>query len=671
MKRANPPIRRQNKFLSAGLICAFVFAQGLATQTTAAQQATTSTTPLSDRIVSYKIDVTLDPDARTLHGKQQLTWRNPDSSPVDELQFHLYLNAFRDSTSTFMVESGGRHRGFSASGPNKWGGIEIDRMVRVTNASGDRTVSTLDREPVDLTDSIRFIQPDDNNADDRTVVSVPLERPVEPGELITLDIEFTSVLPRVMARTGWEFNEDGSLFFMAAQWFPKIGVLEIPGQRFVSPDAERGRWNTHQFHQNSEFYANFGTYDVTITTPSDFEVGATGIEVNGSASTSASLTTRTFHAEDVHDFAWTASPAYKVFTDKWQHVDIKLLIQPGHKGQWKRHIAAAKTALEYFDKLVGEYPYTTLTLVDGIGGSNGMEYPTLITMGTVYGLPKWVRPLELVTIHEFGHQYFYGLLASNEFEEAWLDEGMNSYLETRIVDEAYGRGSVMSLPGMPIDDSAFQRLTYTESNPFAGALFTNTWEYGPGEYARNSYAKPATVMRTLERVVGTETMDQFLKEYYNTWRFRHPTTRDLQETFERVAGDDFDWFFNQFVYGTAVVDFEVLELSNEGRDGTWTSTVVIGRKHDGIIPVDVLVAFEDGSSTTTTWNSETEEEILSFSGPSPVTEVFIDPGNKVVLELTPLDNRRVVSPSNLYPTKMLFKTTAWMQGFLYIVQSLL
>lgn len=642
----------------------------LAADPAIAQRTTISDQPLSDRIVSYTINAELDPVAKTIAGRQQLTWRNPDKQPVNELQFHLYLNAFKDSSSTFMVESGGRHRGFSSSDPNRWGGISVDRMVRVGSTMGDRAATTAQGQTTDLTDSIRFIQPDDNNLNDRTVISVPLDEPVAPGETITLAIDFTSTLPRVMARTGWEYADNGELFIMAAQWFPKIGVLEVPGQRYVPADADRGVWNTHQFHENSEFYANFGEYDVTITTPNEFKVGASGVLV--SETIEDDVTIRNFRADDVHDFAWTASPAFEVYTDTWNHVNLRLLIRKEHKGQRKRHLDAAKVALEYFDKWVGEYPYTTLTLVDGVGGSNGMEYPTLITMGTVYGLPSWVRMLEVVTIHEFGHQYFYGMLASNEFEEAWLDEGMNSYLETAIMDAAYGVGSVISFPGVPISDSQMQRVSYTESNPFGGALFTNSWEYGNGEFGRNSYSKPATVMRTLENVIGKETMAAFLKEYFETWKFRHPTTADLQATVERVADQDLDWFFDQFVYGTAVVDFDVRSMHSEmTSEQSWTTNVTIGRKYDAIIPVDVRVRFEDNSEQLVSWDARADSTTLTFESSAPIVEAFIDPENKIVLEITPLDNRVRAEPSAVYPSKVLLKTTAWFQGLFYLLRALI
>src|SRR5690606_12557077 len=188
----------------------------------------------------------------------------------------------------------------------------------------------------------------------------------------------------------------------------KLGVYEVPGQRYVPADAPRGQWNTHQFHANGEFYADFGTYEVTLTTPAGYVVGATGVRVAEAAGEGTQ--TVTYRAEDVHDFAWTASNDFLEYTDTWRHVQLRLLLQPEHRGQAQRHFDAAKAALEYFDEWVGPYPYTTLTLVDGIGGSNGMEYPTFITCCTTHGLPEGLRAHEVVTIHAFDHQYFHGHL---------------------------------------------------------------------------------------------------------------------------------------------------------------------------------------------------------------------------------------------------------------------
>ncbi len=624
---------------------------------------------VSERQVSYAIEVRLDPETRTLQGHERVSWRNPDRVPVGELQFHLYLNGFRDMRSTFMRESGGRHRGFTGGGDDPWGGIVITRM-----RLADSDAAT------DLTDHIRFIQPDDGNPDDQTVISVELPQAVQPGETVTLDLDFEATLPRIFARTGWARKPDGSLFFMVGQWFPKFGVYEAPGRRYVPEDAPHGAWNTHQFHANSEFYADFGVYDVSITVPAGYTVGATGVRI--AETRSDSTYTLTYRAEDVHDFAWTASNRFLEYTDRWQNVNLRLLLQPEHEGQAQRHFEAAKTALSYFDRWVGSYPYSTLTLVDGIGGSNGMEYPTLITLGTVYGLPERVRALELVTIHEFGHQYFYGLLASNEFEEAWLDEGINSYLEARIMQDAYGPGDLLDLAGLRVNTFSTHRLSYAKNYPSRGPIYRRSWDYASvSEYARASYSKPAIALKSLENYLGWETMQRILQTYYQRWRFRHPTTRDFRDVVQEAANQDMDWFFDPYIYGTAVVDYAIDGIRNTPvrRDETGTDSVRhetgrrgevgVARKGDGVFPQTLRVRFEDGETQDIRWDGQ--EAWRTFAFDRPVAEAYLDPENAVLLDINRLNNRLLAEPDNILARKAQLRSTVWLQQLLYLISGLL
>lgn len=612
---------------------------------------TVADSALSERRVAYQMDVALDPEARTITGQQRLTWRNAGPSPVEELQFHLYLNAFQPY-STFLY-------GDSLRIPaDQYGGVTVDRMVVAPPEAGDATPLAGTPEAVDLTDRIRFIQPDDDNRRDSTVIAVTLPAPVGPGETITLDIDFTSQLPYFFqrTRTGWTTSDQGNPFFMAAQWFPKLGVYEIPGQRYVPPDTTAGRWNTHQFHPNTEFYADFGTYEVTMTVPEGYVVGASGLQLD--ETTGDGTRTLTYRADDVHDFAWTASPDYLVIEDQWRHVHIRLLLMPQHRAQADRHLEATKIALEKFDDWVGAYPYTTLTVVDGIGGSGGMEYPTLFTVGTSYQMPDWVLYPELVTIHEFGHQYFYGLLASNEFEETWLDEGITSYVESRIMDEVYG--PVVDLPGLEVLDGAEgQRLGYTKVQPSRGQIYTYAWQHRFGDYGKLSYAKPATVLHTLERYLGWETMREVLRTYYDRWRFRHPTTRDFIAVTEEVSGQDLSWFFDSFIYGDAVVDYAVVNLLNY--------TVYVERKGDGVFPQTIRVTFEDGTVEDIAWDGVARWERFAF--PKRITEVYIDPENEVWLDIDRLNNRRSRTAGPL-PRKVHFKVTTWLQHAFFLLSGL-
>ena len=625
---------------------------------------------LSERRVAYEIQARLDTETKTIHGLQYVTWRNPDKVAVTELQFHLYLNAFKDSSSTFMMESRGGHRGFTATDEDPWGGIEIKRMSVLSEEEGDvlplGTASSAGRE---ITGQIEYIQPDDGNTLDQTVISVLLPEAVQPGNSITLEIDFESKLPEIIARTGWKKKDNDSLFVLAGQWFPKLGVYEVPGQRYVPDDAPSGQWSTHQFHANSEFYADFGSYEVDISVPSHYVVGATGVKV--AESFEGSYKTITYEAHDVHDFAWTASGDLLEFEDTWEHVTLRLLIQPEHVAQVQRHFDAAKTGFAYLKDWVGPYPYDTLTLVDGIGGSNGMEYPTFITCGTFYKLPNWLRALELVTIHELGHQYFYGVLASNEAEEAWLDEGINSYLEMRIMDEAYGEGAVVNLPWIKVADSDIQRWGYITNDPGRGAIFTKSWEYTyTSDYGKASYFKPAVVLATLEGHLGWVTMRKLLQTYYSRWQFNHPTTRDFIEVAEEISGQDLDWFFDQFVYGTEVVDYAVGDIEVSRVDNQYQNDFTVLRLQNGKMPMHIRLFFADGTHEDLSWGGEEEVQTFSLIRETAVREVYIDPLETNLLDLNRLNNRKRTAPESRFAGQQLMNSLTWFQHFLQIASSI-
>jgi hypothetical protein len=638
--------------------------------------------PLSDHRVTYDIAADLDTETRSISGVERITWRNPDRVPVNELEFHLYLNAFAGRETTFMRESGGVHRDNKAGDADPWGGTEITSLRVVDDAEmphGDFSrlpIPSAGDTGVQLKDAIEFIRPDDGNENDFTAMRVQLPEPVQPGETIVLNVEFESKLPEIVARTGWKEKKDGSMFFFVGQWFPKLAVYEVPGQRYLPADAAKGQWNTHQFHANSEFYADFGSYRVSMNVPEDYVVGATGILV--SENVAGGRKTVIHEAEEVHDFSWTTSPTLLEFQESWNHVNIKLILQPEHGGQVERHFDAAKVALQYFDDWYGEYPYTTLTVVDAVGGANGMEYPTLITVGTQYGLPGWIRYPELVLIHEFGHQYFYGMLASNEFEEAWLDEGINSYTELKIMETAYGDGSVLDIPGWRVGNADMQRLVYAKTFPTRGSIFMKSWEYDSnGSYGRNSYMKPAIVLLTLENHVGLETMQRIIRTYYDRWRFRHPTTRDFVDVANEVVGEDLSWFFDQYIYGSVAVDYKVAAIRNRrvSHDSAdvkvYDSRVVLQRVQEGFFPVDVVVTFDDGRVEDLKWDGRAEWRDFSFKGSAKVTEAFIDPADKVSLDINRSNNRRVIDPETGVATEYGLRFVVWVQQLLQLFGGLI
>jgi len=631
---------------------------------------------LSPRIANYDIKVKLDPVEKIVDGTMTLEWKNPSQDTIRELHFHMYLNAFKNNRSTFWKESGGqlRGKGVDTKDPKTWGWVDI--------------LSLKTPEGNDLTSSIQFVQPDDDNADDQTVASVKLEDPVLPGESLTLNIEFRSKLPKIFARSGFSDN-----YFLVAQWFPKIGVYEPAGMRY----AEKGQWNCHQYHAHSEFYANFSVYHVEITVPENFIVGATGKRIS-EKTVENGLKQITYLAEDVVDFAWTTSPRFIVVEDKWKDVDIKVYLQPEHEQLALRHTESVKAALEYFDAHLGPYPYSTVSVVDppfrGLG-SAGMEYPTFFTAGSLWGIPDELRLTEMVTIHEFGHTYFMGILATNEFEEAWMDEGMNTYFESRIMDHTYGKGtSFVGFKKFHYDDKENQRLSYTRLlYPKIAESTRTSWEFEHGGYSSMSYNKPATMFMTLERLVGEETNEEIWKTFFEKWKFKHPCGKDFINVVNEVVtknygtgfGENMNWFFDQTLSGSEVCDYKLLRIRNnkltppKGIDDTggnkliykkteyeniiYKSSVVIHRLGEVVMPQEVLIHFEDGEEVIETWDGKSRTKEFSYEKPEKITWAQIDPENKIMLDINLQNNSRAIKPEKTVFKKHLIK-------FLFLMQNI-
>jgi hypothetical protein len=661
-------------------------------------------------VADYTIDARLDTEKKTLDGKERITWRNPSADEaVGEIWLHLYLNAFRNTESTFFRESGGQLRG-DRMPEDGWGSIDVTSL-RLSGGA-------------DLTKAIRFEHPDDDNGQDRTVVRVPLPEPVPPGGEAQFDVEWKAKLPRIFARTGYVRD-----YFLVGQWFPKLGVYEPAGRR----GRAAGGWNCHQFHANSEFYADFGAYRVSITLPAGYVVGATGREVEKRANPDGT-STHVFEQADVIDFAWTASPhfvdvratfdaAKDVTAQEYeqaakllgrsldevrlQDVAVRVLLQPGHAPQADRHVAAAKNAIKWFGLWYGRYPYPTITVVDpapGGGGSGGMEYPTFITAGTSFLLNRWPfeRALlpEEVTVHEFGHQYWQSMVASNEFEESWLDEGFNSYSTAKAMERSYGPWVIDTPFGFRIGGLEASRMQNSRDRAF-DAVRTRSWSYSPGNYSFNSYARTALTLDTLESILGEETMARAMRTYHERFRFRHPSSDDFYATASEVAGRDLRPFFEQTLERPGVVDLEVASVRTErvleprgilgdgpdagvvGGEGgkredagrPWRSTVIVRRRGEagGGLPVQLQLRYEDGKTERVAledapgrpWTGRWTRIVRT--GEKRLVSATVDPDDALVLDVNRLDDARRVERDGRAAAAWGTRLVFWLQQLLALV----
>jgi len=596
--------------------------------------------------VTYDIRAELDDDAKSLTAANEtIVWTNRSGAPATELWFHTYLNAFSNNRSTHLIESGGKLRD-----------------TKVKNEWGWQRVRTLRVDGVDVMDSFRYRRPDTPASasesfvqnEDRTVFSVDLPHEVKSGETISIYLEWDSQLPRVRRRTGYKDD-----FYLNAQWFPKLGVLE------------GGTWNCHEFHRSTEFYSDYGYYKVTLTLPSKYLRGddllVRGSGIVGMIGEKVAVTPKgedkievVFEApsledrgrEDnlghmpmVHDFTWTADPDYIVhshtfsFTE-WaeefpkeveiaraafgpdvelalRDVAVTLLIQPERAEQADRHIRATEAALFFYGLWFGEYPYEHITVVDPAWGgraAGGMEYPTIFTCGTKLGTTPDMYVPESVTVHEAGHQFWYGLVGNNELEAAWLDEGFNSYADSEVLWRVYGpqrkttdysrisvdgrrmtalpaggkfgdwalarRWEVKGYPALkPLRSSGwldFWRdqpwLTFQRAfddprwsdrgsylrEPQGDPVDKHAWEYRDGgTYRVNSYPRTAVNLRTLKGLVGNEAFLRGMRHYAKLWRNRHPYADDFFAAFQAGAGVDCQWFLEDAFRSVKQADWGV------------------------------------------------------------------------------------------------------------------
>ncbi|MEI9979219.1 MAG: M1 family metallopeptidase [Edaphobacter sp.] len=468
--------------------------------------------PLSTRVVAYTIDAHLDTDKKSLDATEILTYKNLTGQSLDAIPFHLYLNAFRPE-STFTRET---HFG---------GGIRDSEVEDEypPEKRGNITISHIDADGYgDLTAALHFIAPDDGNAEDHTVAEIPLPHPLAPNDSITFHLAFHDQFPLSVARNGYKRD-----FIMGAQWFPKPGVFW------------HGAWNCHQYHATTEFFSDFATFNVSLTLPRRYVVGASGVPI-GELVNPNNTKTLTFYGEDIGDFAWAASPNFTVtdgtFLSSMGPVKIHVLALKAHPKAGPRYLDIIQKTMAQFDQRYGAYPYKIVTVIDPEPGSEigGMEYPTLFTGDTSWYEPTHIT--ELTAEHEFGHQYWYGMVATNEFEDAWLDEGINSYTEVKVLAAILGPyNSALDRSYANAGDFELQRFEYLGKPDFDPVTrwafkFRNASSYGD-----ITYGKSSTLLATLEGIIGTDTMDAAMRTYFQRYRFTHPTTEDFLRTIEDVA----------------------------------------------------------------------------------------------------------------------------------------
>jgi len=494
-------------------------------------------TPYWQQKVDYAIDVKLNDKAHTLKGNATITYTNNSPDKLDYIWFHLWPNAYKNENTAFAKQI---FR--DPDGKKRWQAMKDKGYMDSLNFKVNNQPAKTEAHPEHI-----------------DIVKLLLPTPVAPGQTITISTPFFVKLPSYTSRGG----HDGQSY-MVTQWYPKPAVYDRKG------------WHPMPYLDQGEFYSNFGDFKVNITLPGTYVVGATGelqtkeeLETykqlgkenltttkNKPYKNSKPTKTLSYAAENVVDFAWFANKNFVIEYDTVQLASGKIIDafafhHPDGNKHWEKAVDYIENSVRYYSSWIGEYPYPVAAAVEGPKNemSGGMEYPmiTLITSPTA-DEPQ----LDGVIAHEVGHNWLQGILATNERQHAWMDEGLNSYYHFRYEAERYKYNSVFgsSIPDeikqRPVDE--FQAILYNAVQtqiPMEGAIETPSADFkSKDDYGLITYLKTALWMYLLEQQFGKEKVDKAMQAYYNEWKFKHPYPEDFKQVLEKELGQDLTLFFD-------------------------------------------------------------------------------------------------------------------------------
>ncbi len=579
------------------------------------QDNPTFTPPLSTRPVGYKIIASLDTESHIISGKEQIYFLNTSDKSIRTIPLHLYLNAFSSNQTPMNLEIAPLRKMLKIPVNRKT--IGYCRILHLT---------------VNFSSVLNTLKV--NN----TVATFRLPYPLNPGESTLIEIEFESRLPRLIVRSGY-----AGTFHMIAQWFPKPGVLN-----------RNGGWDCPQYGGNGEFYSDFGVYDVTFTVPEGFDVIATGIREE--TATANHQNRFHFYAEDVHDFVAAAWDRFKFRKRTVENCQLTVAYPPGHEKISLREMDALESVFRWYTKHIGTYPYAAYTVIDTpfcALPASGMEYPMVSTGFALKLMPEWFRLPEETVIHEFGHSYFQGMLASNEFKEAWLDEGINTYMTALIMEATYGKCNFNALPRFCAD--GYDRML---NNSYTALLYQKPEQPADSYTDRNayteaSYDKVCLMLKTLENLIGKEKMIEIMRDYFQKFRFTHPTGTDFIQLFNQHTDNRFQQLLDTVIYRNTVPDAAVIRVQKtatqpfkgyvpektsymEATPGEKTVqfTIILGKK-DLPLPVPYRLSFSDGSIVNGELNETETTKTVHITKPAGITlsEVRIDPDRKILIDM--------------------------------------
>jgi hypothetical protein len=521
--------------------------------------------------IKYVMDVKLDAAFNKINGTQVITYTNNSPDTLTRVFFHTYWNAFQPNSS---MDVRSRILGQIQLGKDRRGNPQMDWDARVTDRISKLSPTEIGYCRVS---GIKLGSTPLTAKEHETILEVALPQPILPGKTVTFNTVFECQVPVQIRRSGR--NNAERVQYSMSQWYPKMVVYDYQG------------WNANPYIAR-EFYGVWGDFDVNITAPQGYKLGATGVlqnaaaigwgydGVEGSPLKPTSSATRTWHfkAENLHDFVWAADTAYKHITRQpagtapllhfiYKQVDTM-------EAKWQNTANECARAYPFMAKTFGPYPWPSYSFLQG--GDGGMEY----------GMATLVKNASLGTcLHEWLHSWYQQLFGTNESLFPWMDEGFTTYAELRTSGWLNNRGDTAFR-------SAYRSYFNLARSGLEEPMTTHSDHYSTNyAYSSAAYSKGGVFMQQLGYIVGQQNLDKILLEYYRLWNHQHPNANDFIRVAEKVSGMELDWYKEYWVYTTKTVDYGIDTVVANGGGTT------VGLYRQGLMPmpVDVQITFKDGS----------------------------------------------------------------------------
>jgi hypothetical protein len=574
--------------------------------------------------VNYTMHVRLNPEEHQVIGRSRIIYHNQSPDTLDRVYLHLYPRAFRKGSVKYREFSQnfgrlGRARGFMKGLETLWHEFSVDSF-RVEYGEDWQT------SRYKIVDTI---------LESRFPTGLP------PGDSIVIEIAWTHTVGEQFERAGYVGEQ-----YNMAQWYPKLVVYDEAG------------WHPDPFHAEGEFYGEFGTFDVTLDLPARYIVGATGVVMEGDPGWEAVIVDSTqpfeswlvqfqesrpetdstarrvvrFHAEHVHDFAWIASPTFLYEHGSWNGIDIHVLYNLENGLDWNRVVRErAQRAVAWLSTRFGPYPYPQVTVTDRIRGG-GMEYPMLVMNG---------RESEGLIVHEIGHIWFYGILANNEVDEAWLDEGFTTFQTRWYLETRYPKG--IDFAGtkwyQPYQQRYWRFTSRTENDQWSAIRFITSGQDEPisrssylfnsgSSYRYNAYTKPSLMLLELKYLLGDSLFLAGMQKYYDRWKLKHVNESRFVDAMEETAGQELDWFFDGWLHDTQILDYGIKSWQKQRReDGSWQVRLELANLGERYLPLEIETKLADGSTVRNRWTNHLWRfhDTFEYTVPGRPTRVRLDP----------------------------------------------